>query len=244
MRAGSLQEKAAIEVPSTIAEPDLVKIARAHPCATHPLFQVLRTTRLTHDQAGALLRNYDAHASVLRRLLLKAASIMPDSAVGFVLENVRTEFGAGNYEDRHQLQLLDLACQCGISLKEFNSFPIQPGVKSFIKSVTPLYFPLHQKSHTNEHKAAISAGAITATEILAIDEFESMQVAFKHFGLDKHIWFDHVTVEVEHQAESLALAQHFIDEFDQPSAVLRGLKGVLAANTLLYDGFLAAIRST
>jgi Iron-containing redox enzyme len=222
-------------------ELNLVSIAQAHTCAKHELFAELRRIKMTAAKAAALLRNYDAHASVLRRLLLKAASIMPEAAVGFVLENVRTEYGAGNIEDRHQLQLIDLATKCGASRSAFDQAPIQPGVKNFIKAVTPFYYPINKHAFSRAHKAAVAAGAITATEILAIEEFKAMQVAFAQFGLENHIWFDHVSVEVDHTSEALALAHHFMFEYGQTESVLAGLNGVLTANVSLYDGLLAAL---
>lgn len=234
------------------AESILLDVARNHPCASHEFFEVVRSIKLTPSRAAALLRNYDAHASVLRRLLIKAASIMPEMAVGYVLENVRTEFGAGNINDRHQLQLVDVALQTGITLKQFESYPIQPGIKRFIKAVTPFYYPM-QKSHKatfgKHNRGAISAGAITATEILAIEEFKALQIAFEQFNLQGHIWFDHVTVEVDHTEESLALATYFMQananhnaSENHTDAVMLGLNGVLDANMALYDGLLEALR--
>jgi len=193
------------------------------------------------QRAGAFLRNYDAHACVLRRLLLKAAAIMPEEAVGFILENVRTEFGAGDVNGRHQLQLTDLAARAGVTDQEFKSFPIQTGIKTFIKIATRFYYPIKMPS-TKHFRPAIAAGAITATEVLAIEEFKSMQVAFSTMGLGHHIWFDHVTVEADHTAESLALAHHFMTVEKNIPAVLFGLNGVLDANVALYDGLLRALQ--
>jgi len=252
--AGSIQQtlQHALSNDAEIADSILLDLARNHPCAKHEFFQIVSSIELTPARAGALLRNYDAHASVLRRLLIKAASIMPEMAVGFVLENVRTEFGSGNVDDRHQLQLVDVALKTGISLKEFESFAIQPGIKRFIKAVAPFYYPM-QKSHKTifgkHNRGAISAGAITATEILAIEEFKALQIAFEQFNLQNHIWFDHVTVEVDHTAESLALATYFMQESpnqdcsrNHTEAVMLGLHGVLDANISLYDGLLEALR--
>jgi hypothetical protein len=222
---------------------DLISIASAHDCARHQLFAYLKETKLTLRQALALLRNYDAHASVLRRLLLKAATLMPETAVGYVLENVRTEYGAGCVEGRHQLQLIDLALSCGGSKHEFDRVPIERGTKDFIKSVTAFYYPLRNRDCVKAQKAAVAAGAITATEILAVEEFKAMQIAFTHFGLQNHIWFDHVSVEVDHTDEALALAHHFVYEYEQTESVLKGLNGVLAANISLYDGLLAAMQA-
>jgi hypothetical protein len=229
------------ESAAAVCEANLVSIAHGHICAKHELFEQLRRIKMTVTRAAALLRNYDAHASVLRRLLLKAASIMPETAVGFVLENVRTEYGAGHSEGRHQLQLIDLAKQCGVSAEAFASAPIQPGIKTFIKAVTPFYYPLNKGAFAKAHKSAVAAGAITATEILAVEEFKAMQIAFTQFGLENHTWFDHVSVEVDHTAEALALAHHFMFEYGQTDSVLTGLNGVLTANISLYDGLLAAL---
>ena len=154
--------------------------------------------------------------------------------------------------DRHQLQLVDVALKTGISLSEFESFSIQPGIKRFIKAVTPFYYPM-QKSHRGtfgkHNRGAIAAGAITATEILAIEEFKALQIAFEQFGLQNHIWFDHVTVEADHTAESLALATYFMQASPihrtsetHTEAVMIGLNGVLDANISLYDGLLEALR--
>jgi hypothetical protein len=120
---------------------DLVDIALGHPCARHELFNRLRHVELTTASAGALLRNYDAHACVLRRLLLRAAAIMPEEAVGYILENVRTEFGAGNVDDRHQLQLVDLAHKSGVRDADFKAYRIESGVKQFVKAATRYYYP-------------------------------------------------------------------------------------------------------
>ncbi|MDR3617611.1 MAG: hypothetical protein P4L53_28900 [Candidatus Obscuribacterales bacterium] len=253
--AGSIQQTLPQTQSNDAANADsiLLDVARNHPCAKHDFFEVVRSIKLTPRRAGALLRNYDAHASVLRRLLIKAASIMPEMAVGYVLENVRTEFGAGNVDDRHQLQLIDVALQTGITLEEFESYSIQPGIKRFIKAVTPFYYPM-QKSHKaifgKSNRGAISAGAITATEILAIEEFKALQIAFEQFNLQSHIWFDHVTVEVDHTEESLALATYFMQanpnynsSENHTNAVMLGLNGVLDANVALYDGLLEALRN-
>ncbi len=219
---------------------DLVDIAFSHPCARHKLFDRLRQVELTKASAGAVLRNYDAHACVLRRLLLRAAAIMPEEAVGFILENVRTEFGAGNVNDRHQLQLVDLAHKAGVSDEEFKAYKIQGGVKAFVKDATRYYYPANLAS-SRLYKPAICAGAITATEVLAIEEFKALQIAFSSLHLQHHIWFDHVEVEVSHSNDSLALAHFFMAEERHVPAVLLGLHGVLDATVLLYDGLLAAL---
>lgn len=219
------------------------KLAAEHPCSKHPLFQYLDSTKLTREQARGFLANYDAHASVLRRLLLKSATIMPEEAVGFILENVRNEYGNGNPDHRHQLQLHDLANKAGIATEELQSAYIEDGVKQYIAEVPKFYFP-EQETASSATTAlitpAISAGAITATEILAVEEFRHMQKCFAHFKLDQHIWFDHVMVEVEHSEESVALAVFFAGSQEGIDSVLYGLEGVLNANVTLYDGLLAA----
>ncbi|HNN64060.1 MAG TPA: hypothetical protein PKH78_13505, partial [Candidatus Obscuribacter sp.] len=77
----------------------LQAIVAEHPCFKHEMFDRLsslaKTGSLSLKQVASLLKNYDAHASHLRRLLLKAATIMPEEAVGFILENVRNEYGNG-----------------------------------------------------------------------------------------------------------------------------------------------------
>lgn len=219
---------------------DLAAVAMRHPCARHPLFAALRQAELNKNRAGALLRNYDAHACVLRRLLLRAAAIMPEKAVGYILENVRTEFGAGDPEARHQLQLVDLARKSGVSDQEFKNYPIQAGIKTFVKAATMYYYPANLP-RSKHYRPAIAAGAITATEVLAVEEFKSLQVAFQSMNLQHHIWFDHVQVEVEHSDESLALANFFMADERHISAVLLGLNGVLDANMFLYDGLLRAL---
>jgi hypothetical protein len=216
------------------------EIAAKHPCASHPLFEYLDRTKLNHEQIRGFLANYDAHASLLRRLLLKAATIMPEEAVGYILENVRNEYGNGNPDHRHQLQLFDLSIRAGVSVEELEKTPIQPGVQKYMELVPQYYFPQISESDTGSIAAAISAGAITATEILAIEEFRHMQNSFVHHGLEHHIWFDHVTVEVEHSDESVALAVFFSDTEDGVESVLVGLNSVLNANMHLYDGLLAA----
>lgn len=222
----------------------LLSTAREHACFSHPLFARLAETKdkpLTVTQAARLLKNYDAHASHLRRLLLKAAAIMPERAVAFILENVRNEYGNGHEDRRHQLQLQDLAWQCGVSPDDYKAIAVEAGIKQFIKAVTPYYYPLDGKLISNCHsKQAVSAGAITATEILAIEEFKALQKAFASFGQEHHIWFDHVTVECEHTDESISLALYFSQQGHRQS-VATGLKGVLDANCHLYDGLLSSI---
>lgn len=216
------------------------RIAAQHPCAKHPLFEYLARTKLNHEQIRGFLANYDAHASLLRRLLLQAATLMPEEAVGYILENVRNEYGNGNPDHRHQLQLFDLAVRAGVSIEELQTAAIEPGVQKYMQLVPQFYFPQSSQPDPESMTPAISAGAITATEILAIEEFRHMQKSFAHLGLDQHIWFDHVTVEVEHSDESVALAVFFSDTQDGVDSVLKGLGAVLDANVHLYDGLLAA----
>jgi pyrroloquinoline quinone (PQQ) biosynthesis protein C len=227
----------------TVREDDgaeLRALATSHACAQHPLFERLHNDKLSLRQLGALLRNYDAHASVLRRLLLHAATIMPEEAVGYILENVRNEYGNGDPSGRHQLQLRDLATIAGIPIEEFMSIKIEDGVRDYVKQVVPLY----EASLTVPpgcYRPAISAGAITATEILAMEEFKAMQKAFAHYNLAHHEWFDHVSMEAEHANESLALALYFIERKNALESVRFGMNGMLQANCRLYDGFLNAL---
>jgi hypothetical protein len=231
-------------VPSSVPKEKMAATAREmaaeHPCARHPLFDYLDRTKLNHQQICGFLANYDAHASLLRRLLLKAATIMPEEAVGYILENVRNEYGNGNPDHRHQLQLHDLSVRAGVSVEELQKAPLEAGVKKYMEQVPQFYFPEPSGQESLLMTPAISAGAITATEILAIEEFRHMQNSFAFFGLDQHIWFDHVTVEVEHSEDSVALAVFFADTEDGVESVLKGLKSVLDANVHLYDGLLAA----
>ncbi len=213
--------------------------AGSHRCSSHLFFGRLSACEPTGPRIAGLLRNYDAHASVLRRLLLKAVCLMPEEACCYILENVRNEYGNGNPDHRHQLQLLDLAHQAGISDEQFKSEPILAGVKAFIKAVSPLYYPRASKAYNR--KAAIAAGAITATELLAIKEFVHMQHLFAKLGLGNHIWFHHIEVEAEHSDESLALALHFISRYSAGDDVMFGLNAVLDANCLLYDGLLESL---
>ncbi|HEY9678146.1 MAG TPA: iron-containing redox enzyme family protein [Drouetiella sp.] len=215
-------------------------LALKHACASHPLFAYLHNQKLNLRQVAAMLRNYDAHASVLRRLLLKAVVLMPEPAVGFILENVRNEYGNGDFSKAHQWQLKDLAQQTGITDDEFNSARIEPGIRKFIQQASKFYDPKPATS-AGFLKAAVSAGAITATEILALEEFKALQIAFRQFNLQHHIWFDHVAVEAEHTDESIQLADYFINKHNAQSAVEHGLNGVLDANVYLYDGLLSAM---
>src|SRR5579875_1080567 len=219
----------------------LGRLAENHPCSGHPLFHTLARLTPNAGQIAALLRNYDAHASVLRRLLLKAAAIMPEEACTYVLENVRNEYGNGNPGDRHQLQLLDLARQAGVTDGQLKRVVTQAGTRSYIKQVVPFYCPPAGCGSGRRFRPAVAAGAITATEILAIREFVAMQSAFARVGLAHHVWFDHVSTEQAHSGDSLALALHFVERYDAGDAVLYGLTGVLDANFSLYDGLLAAL---
>ena len=223
----------------------LLNLANEHPCSSHPLFDFLESNELDDRQAAALLRNYDAHASVLRRLLLNAAAIMPEHAVPFVLENVRNEYGNGDYARNHQDQLRDLAWSCGISRDDFFACKIQNGVSEFIKAATQFYSPSRnaiagRRSGAGMRTAAIVAGAVSATEILAIKEFVYIQKPFARRGLEHHIWFHHITIEEEHTDESLSLARCFEESEAGVRGVEFGLTGVLDANCSLYDGLLAA----
>lgn len=237
---GSLQ--AAPQFPRGHWADRIRQMAAAHPCSGHGLFATLDEVLLSPSQVASLLRNYDAHASHLRRLLLKTATLMPEEAVGFILENVRNEYGNGNANDRHQLQLIDVALSAGATPDEFALAQIQPGVRAYIKTVSPYYYPLKCQWSHNYRRAAIAAGAVTATELLAVKEFEAMRRAFAKLGLGHHIWFDHVAVEVEHCDESLELALYFIERCGAWDAVEFGMRGVLDANVFLYDGLLAALQ--
>ncbi|MBX9723552.1 MAG: iron-containing redox enzyme family protein [Candidatus Obscuribacterales bacterium] len=219
----------------------LLALANSHACSSHALFDLLENANLSDMQVAALLRNYDAHASVLRRLLLNAASIMPEEAVPFVLENVRNEYGNGDYAGNHQDQLRDLAWSCGISKEQFFAVEIKKGIRDFIKSASQFYSP-KGRLPSGMKRAAIVAGAITATELLAIKEFAQMQKAFASRKQQHHIWFHHVSIEQEHFDESMALALFFADKNDQSNAVEFGLNGVLSANVRLYDGLLESLQ--
>lgn len=216
-------------------------IAAEHACSQHPLFAKLDSARLTQLQAARLLRNYDAHASVLRRYLLRAAAIMPEEAVPLVLENVRNEYGNGDYSKNHQEQLRDLAWKSGISKDVFLNAKVNTGIKAFIKTARLYYCPGKGTHCSGMKNPAIVAGAITATEILAVKEFASMQKAFDSLGLAEHHWFHHVTIEEAHRDESVALAKYFEEKHDAAKSVELGLRGILDANIYLYDGLLAAL---
>ncbi|MBY0545781.1 MAG: iron-containing redox enzyme family protein [Candidatus Obscuribacterales bacterium] len=222
-------------------EATISQIVEQHPCSRHALFSALETELLSVTAAGNLLANYDAHASVLRRLLLRAATIMPEPAVGFILENVRNEYGNGAYCKNHQAQLRDLALKVGVSPEHFKAFRPEAGVRTFIKQASQHYFPRSGNYPQSLYRPAIAAGAITATELLAIKEFVFLQKAFTRMGQKHHIWFHHVAIEEEHSDESLALALYFDESNSALDSVLYGLKGVLDANLHLYDGLLRTL---
>ncbi len=96
--------------------------------------------------------------------------------------------------------------RAGVSVEELQKAPLEAGVKKYMEQVPQFYFPEQIGHESVLMTPAISAGAITATEILAIEEFRHMQNSFAFLGLHQHIWFDHVTVEVEHSEDSVALA--------------------------------------
>lgn len=220
---------------------ELRLLADEHPCSSHPLFSYLRKVNSKKKQLAGLLRNYDAHATVLRRFLLRAASVMPEEAVPLILENVRNEYGNGVYARNHQDQLRDLAWKSGITQDEYFDISIQPGVKTFIKMATNYYCPRRGNYPRHMKAAAIISGAITATELLAIKEFCTMQEAFAKHSLQNHHWFHHVSIELEHSDESLELALYF-NRLGAAESVEYGMKGILDANIHLYDGLLAAMQ--
>ncbi len=224
-------------------EQRLLADARAHACFHHPLFEFLRSRRLNQDQVLGLLSNYDAHACVLRRLLLKAATLMPEPAVGFVLENVRNEYGNGDYTKNHRQQLLDVATACGISNRSMEMAAVAAGVTRFIEAAPLYYYPADGSTRDQLRAAAISAGAITATELLAVEEFAAMHVAFEKLGVGHLKWFEHVTIERDHMEDSCALAIYFASRHDLSDAVVQGFHGILNANVDLYDGILAAMQA-
>jgi hypothetical protein len=221
---------------------------------------------LSRAQAVRLLSNYDAHAGLLRRLLLSAAAAMPEPAVGFILENVRNEYGNGNYTLCHENLLADLmelvgqevespaldmaSVELRLRLKAKNERPeattqppLEDGVREYISKIPFLYCPGKSvvEPEAAYYKPAITAGAVTATEIMALVEFQAMQEAFRPFGLADHPWFDHVNVESEHSEESLALAGYFILNHQAKDAVEYGLLKTLDVNVCLYEGLLSAI---
>lgn len=168
---------------------------------------------------------------------------MPEPAVGYVLENVRNEYGNGNYHDNHAQQLKEVALGAGCSETEFAALPVMPGIKKFLRTVGRYYYPVRQPGFTGLLKPAIAAGAITATELLAVEEFRAMHVAFSRIDCGHHIWFNHVLLEQEHTNESMALAVFFARNRDAMESVQVGMSGVLDANMHLYDGLFAALKS-
>jgi hypothetical protein len=114
-------------------------------------------------------------------------------------------------------------------------------VRTYIRNVVDYYHPKETEGAERFYGPAIAAGAITATELMAIEEFKAMQVAFHNFDLAYHPWFDHVNVECDHGDESLLLAQYFIEKHDAGKSVEFGFNQTLATNVHLYDGLLEAI---
>ncbi len=217
-------------------------LASNHQAASHEFFAYLKKKPLATESAIRLLRSYDVHASALRRLLLKAATLMPEPAVGYVLENVRNEYGNGNYQLCHQNQLHDLAKQTGIAYDVFlQTEPTSP-IWSYIREVNRYYFPVEEHFDKPYLRPAVAAGAITATEILALAEFKALQEAFAHLSLDKHIWFHHVEIEAAHSDDSTALALYFIEHNQAHEAVMFGMEQTLNATVNLYDGLLLALK--
>lgn len=210
-------------------------LAKNHAVSRHPFLQ---SPRLSARQAIHVLFNYDAHASLLRRLLLNAAGKMPEPAVGFILENVRNEYGNGNYDQCHQGQLRDLMFKLAYKAPGVHPDKVSDGVRKYMKAVVDYYDPTSANGTSEFYLPAVIAGAISATEIMALDEFRSLYKTFHDFKLEKHIWFDHVTVEAEHSDEALALAEYFLSNSDSKKAVEYGFLGVLDANCHLYDGLM------
>lgn len=210
----------------------LRELASAHSVFRHDFLTCLH---LNQKQAAQLLSNYDAHATLLRRLLLLAASRMPEPAVGFILENVRNEYGNGDYRDCHQGQLRDLIKLLSKQTSADISDKISPGVRSYMRKVTQFYSP---EKDCSFYKPAVIAGAVSATEIMAMEEFKSLFKAFQLFNLENHRWFDHINVEIEHSDEALMLADYFLQESKNQKSIEFGFNGVLEANLLLYDGLL------
>lgn len=219
-----------------------------HPVASHPWFEHMRTGRVEHTppQLLNLLLNYDAHATLLRRLLLEAATLMPEPAVGFILENVRNEYGNGDYARAHQGQLLDIVSilEREFGLSRDQEFKLTDGVRAYMEEVPGFYKPDPALHGDFAAIACISAGAVTATEVLALEEFKVLQQAFRPFDLAEHIWFDHVKIESEHAEESLDLIRYFLAVDPDGSTfnlIELGVGGVLLSNTSLYEGFLEAV---
>lgn len=209
-------------------------LAKEHEASRHPFLQ---NPSLNARQAINVLFNYDAHASLLRRLLLNAAGKMPEAAVGFILENVRNEYGNGDYKNCHQQQLRDLITKLTGMEPGYNAQKVSRGVRQYMKLVVDYYDP-EENTSNNYYLPAVIAGAISATEIMALDEFRSLHQTFHTFNLENHIWFDHVTVEAEHSDEALCLAEFFLVKNNHKKAVEYGFRGVLDANCYLYDGLM------
>lgn len=212
----------------------LRELTLAHPVSNHAF---LNDLQIDQKQAMHLLTNYDAHATLLRRLLLLAATRMPEPAVGFILENVRNEYGNGQYSDCHQGQLRDLIHLLSRQTQGVVTGKISPGVRLYMKNILKYYLP---KKNSGYYRPAVIAGAISATEIMAMEEFKSLHKIFIRFNLENHRWFDHLIVEQEHSDEALYLAEYFLGKggTEIKAAVERGFSGVLDANLHLYDGLL------
>lgn len=210
-------------------------LAKEHEASSHPFLQ---NPTLNIRQAINVLFNYDAHASLLRRLLLNAAGKMPEPAVGFILENVRNEYGNGDYDGCHQGQLRDLINKLERNEPGFKAHRVSDGVRQYMRTVIDYYDPQSDNGTSDFYLPAVIAGAISATEIMAIEEFSSLHKSFHAFNLQNHIWFDHVTVEAEHSDEALCLAEYFLVKNNHKKAVEYGFKGVLDANCHLYNGLM------
>ncbi len=141
--------------------------------------------------------------------------------------------------DCHQGQLRDLMFKLAMLAPGVHPDRISSGVRAYMKAVVEFYDPTNAETNDNSfYLPAVIAGAISATEIMALDEFRSLFHTFHDFKLQKHIWFDHVTVEAEHTDEALALAEYFLASASAKKAVEYGFNGVLDANCHLYDGLM------
>lgn len=163
---------------------------------------------------------------------------MPEPAVGFILENVRNEYGNGDYSNCHQGQLRDLMLRLSHLAPLENANKISNGVRQYMRTVIDYYNPRVDNDCADYYFPAVIAGAISATEIMALDEFRSLHKTFHLFNLESHIWFDHVTVEAEHSDEALCLAEYFLAKNKHKKAVEYGFNGVLDANCHLYNGLI------
>lgn len=223
----------------------LKRLILEHPIIEHDWFKILHEERVDPERLIKLLFNYDAHAALLRRLLLKACVLMPEGAVGFVLENVRTEYGSGDYSKAHHFQILDLIKKLGETCKvdtDDSLKEISQGVHQYMLEVPSFFSPEELEPEEGMYAPCVSAGAILATEVLAELEFKALQHAFKPFGLHEHIWFNHLTVEKEHADESFNLALYFLNEDDRCMESLEfGIGGILMCNSSLYNGFLDVV---